>query len=325
MKQHLDRTLRPALDDCLSGVDALPSQREQILHRAVSEDPLPHRIPHAILIPLLLVILLGFAGAAAFTGVIDWYGEPTDVPTPTPLPYAVVEPYLSANDSMTERIASNFLRMEQEGALRVMRYQDERGQPQSLTATRSRDTQSFESLIALTDGSGLPLPAAAFWDTSDYLTASVFYDCRFPGAYELTEQSTVYPGIEMYRYRPSEGSDFVSGLYFSSFGSDNQTVFWHAFHRTSTDDQGFPVSDYQHYTILDIPGMTNAIAVSSNGKTYVYMRKVLSTPVFYTPVHWMTNPEEHFDESPWRYDEIYAEIEATGYSPDDILSWLSVP
>ena len=63
MKQYLDRTLRPALDACLSGVDALPSQRDAILRQA-QERPAPSSLPRT-------GVIIAFTREEAFAAVRD--------------------------------------------------------------------------------------------------------------------------------------------------------------------------------------------------------------------------------------------------------------
>ena len=220
---------------------------------------------------------------------------------------------------MSMRIASNFLNQLDSRMLRRIVYTDEAGNKRTIISSRTYEVPSTEELTAVCADSALLLPQL-FWpdDRLFECYARITYDCLSSGAYApATEQTFAYDMVAT-GFLPTDGADFVSSISLAGYTADGHLVQWQARYQAASDARGFGVSDTQQYRQLSIPGMTDAIAVTSSNKTWIYMRRVLDQPISYIPIEQLLQP----DTPNAAFNEIYYEISAVGMSVDALHSFL---
>lgn len=75
MKRINSEAVRAAIDDCLSGVDALPSVRANVLNQVRGEEKVNKKISIGVIVALMLTLLMAGAALAAGLGIFGQLGE----------------------------------------------------------------------------------------------------------------------------------------------------------------------------------------------------------------------------------------------------------
>ena len=75
MKNWNDQAVRAAIDDCLSGVDAVPSVRADVLNQLRGEKKVKSKFSVGVIMALLLTLLMAGAAVAAGLGLFGQIGE----------------------------------------------------------------------------------------------------------------------------------------------------------------------------------------------------------------------------------------------------------
>ena len=75
MNRYDDRHLKDALDACLSGVDALPSMRADILRAAKGEQKVKRKVNMGLILALILILMTTTAAVAAELGLFGQIGQ----------------------------------------------------------------------------------------------------------------------------------------------------------------------------------------------------------------------------------------------------------
>lgn len=84
MKQLSDQAVRAAIDDCLSGVEALPSVRADVLNQVRGEIKVKKKLSAGVIFALLLALLMAGAAVAAGLGLFGQLGEREDADSRLP-------------------------------------------------------------------------------------------------------------------------------------------------------------------------------------------------------------------------------------------------
>lgn len=78
MTEQEKRNIKAALDDCFSGVDALPSMRSDILRAAKGEQKVKRRMNMGLILALILVLMTTTVAVAAELGLFGQIGQQED-------------------------------------------------------------------------------------------------------------------------------------------------------------------------------------------------------------------------------------------------------
>ena len=78
MREITNEAVRAALDDCLSGVQALPSVRADVLNQVRGDVKVKKKLSVGIIFALLLTLLMAGAAVAAGLGLFGQIGERLD-------------------------------------------------------------------------------------------------------------------------------------------------------------------------------------------------------------------------------------------------------
>ena len=78
MTDQEKRNIKAALDDCLSGVDALPSLRADILRAAKGEKKMKRTMSKGLVLALVLMLMMGTVAVAAELGLFGLLGQRED-------------------------------------------------------------------------------------------------------------------------------------------------------------------------------------------------------------------------------------------------------
>ena len=79
-----DQAVRAALNDCLSGVEALPSRRDSILRAAKGEVKVKRKINVGLVLAIVLVMMMGSVAVAAGLGIFGQLGQREDADSRLP-------------------------------------------------------------------------------------------------------------------------------------------------------------------------------------------------------------------------------------------------
>ena len=69
MTEQENRTIREALSSCLSGVDALPSMRSDILRAVKGEKKVKRKLSKGLVLALVLILMMSSVAVAAGLGM----------------------------------------------------------------------------------------------------------------------------------------------------------------------------------------------------------------------------------------------------------------
>ncbi|MBQ7850291.1 MAG: DUF4179 domain-containing protein [Clostridia bacterium] len=75
MKDVTNQAVRAAIDDCLSGVESMPSVRAQVLNQVRGEVKVKKKLSMGIVFAMLLTVLMAGAALAAGLGLFGQIGE----------------------------------------------------------------------------------------------------------------------------------------------------------------------------------------------------------------------------------------------------------
>ena len=75
MTEQDNRKIREALSSCLSGVDALPSMRSEILRAAKGEQKVKRKLNMGLVLALILVLMTTSVAVAAELGLFGQIGQ----------------------------------------------------------------------------------------------------------------------------------------------------------------------------------------------------------------------------------------------------------
>ena len=75
MTEQESRRIKAALDDCLSGVDALPSVRPDILRAVKGEKKVKRNLSKGLVLALVLILMMSSVAVAAGLGMFGRIGQ----------------------------------------------------------------------------------------------------------------------------------------------------------------------------------------------------------------------------------------------------------
>lgn len=245
-----------------------------------------YSIPKGLVIALIVILCMGTVAVAAgvYGGTTNWngdviYDEQPEIAHPTMEPEMLEE---EIERSM--RISDWIAEMEDDGELLVIYEMQEDGEFYPTTSNSlKRTAKDMEGLKELLKSAEyLPLPQF-IPDGYEFVEGKVRYTCREGGEWRLANQMELELGVKVERYQLDAKDAVINGyeLLFRSSPEDYHylSIFVTMSELQDVNDQSFGFLEDQAVQIVDVLGMDNALAITSDHACTLSMRRVLEEPM----------------------------------------------
>lgn len=309
--------LRECLDDALSGIQENPWLYQQVLNRAEKEEETVKKKLSFSFVSVVAILLILGAAAYAATEVyhrisVNWKGETVEEEEPWPgvttaPPEIMTEAELSimANDLLHHSVAE-----EEYGRVS---YTTSYGTP-GISKPISKTYNSWDEFQdAMVKADPLTLPA---WvpDGYEFESATLWFGCRKDGEYKLIEEHQ--DGImTVERYKVDDSDLVITGYDITYRESDEAYHYIGVSSRLEEETIGeglFGVNEEESATVVTIPGMDDAILISSSNEikmSRLVMRRELNSTV-------ECEPEPAYTKAPGAIDStIYIKERISVFAP----------
>ncbi len=288
MNEHQEKQrFKRAIDHTLSGMTGDPFLYQRVMTKAEKGDmKVKYAIPKGVVIALIVVLCMGTAAMAAsvYGGTTNWngdiiYDEQPEIAHPT------MEPeMLRADIERSIRILDWVMELENDGELLAIYEMREDGEYYPSTSNSLQRTATnmatFQELLK--GAEYLPLPNF-IPDGYEFVEGTVRYTCREGGEWRLANQMALEEGVRAEWYHLDAEDAVINGyeLLFRTSPEDyHYLAIYVSLHElVNTDDQSFGFVEGQTVQIVDVPGMDNALAVTSDHACTLNMRRVLEEPI----------------------------------------------
>lgn len=326
MTEQQDKArFRQAVDHTLSGLTGDPFLTQRVLAGAEKgAKPMKYHIPKGLVVALIALLCMGTVAVAAgvYGGTINWEGEiiyddPQTGPIPSPTPWPVEgvtvdEEYEKALELAEQyaikearRLECMFLisELQEDGSCRPELEDDLRIE----VATEA----AFDALMA--EAPWLPRPQY-IPEGYTFERAEVYYTCAADGEWELVKSETIHDRIRVEWYKPSKPVATSYFLFYRESAEDYHYIDFYV-DLTPTYEPGnaiFGFSEGMTAQVVTVPGMENAIAITSDTYCSLNMRRPLAQPldVWYVQAN---------GQYPQRLADVYIDITAPRMELDEII------
>jgi len=328
-EQQEKAKFKQAIDHTLSDIQGDAFLAQRVLARAKKgAKPVKYHIPKGVVIALIALLCMGTVAVAAglYGGSINFEGEITyndspsgPMPTVAPRPTDAVsieaerdeEAYAEAlfvaeNYAYEEALSTETLYMLYELKADGTR----RPQTQSDMRIETASQAEFEAMMA--EAPWLPRPnyipeGFAFAD------AEVFYDCHAGGEWKLLESEIIDGMFEVEWYQPT---DRAATHYFLNLRSESdEKQYIRIFVRMSTAYDGgysFGFGEGMAASAVEVPGMENAIVITSEQIMHLDMRRCVEEPI---NILWFSEDGDHH----MRYEDVFVDVTAPKMDVNDLI------
>lgn len=305
-EQDRKAKFKQAVDHTLSGLTGDPYLFQRVAAKAEKgEKHVKYHIPKGVLIALIALLCMGTVAVAAgvYGGTTNWsgeiiYDERPEMANPT-MPPEEMEAQIDAMVYIADLTA----RLESDGELLVIYETMEDGEvvPSTNTSLKrsAKDIETFKSML---DGAeNLPQPKF-IPEGYEFVEGEVYYTCRAGGEWKLAHRQELEGGVLVERYQLDATDALIRG-YYMLFRNSPEDYHYLAVNvdlmeLRDASEQSFGFTEYQTVRVIDVPGMDNAIAITSDHGCSLSMRRVLEETV------------EHlqFRDGEWQEQLSYGEI-----------------
>ena len=293
-QQHKVR-FKQAIDHTLSGIQGDPFLAQRLLARAEKgAKPMKYHIPKTIVIALIALLCMGTVALAAglYGGSINWEGEiiydelQTQSPYPSPTPQPPEGELVQVDEAHEEalRIVENYAY--QEAVCMGSKYiiyeqmEDGRWKPESEIDLSVETTSETEFKAMMDDAPWLPLPN---YIPEGYVfeRADVYYTCAIDGEWERVKSETINNCIQVEWYKPSKPVAVRYDLFYRESEADYHYIdfFVDLNLKYEPGNATFGFSEGMTAQTITVPGMENAIGITGERFTSLYMRRPLAEPL----------------------------------------------
>lgn len=284
MSEHEDKAkFRQSIDHTLSGLTGDPFLYQRVMaHARKGESKMRAGWAKGFVVALIVVLCMGTAAVAGgiYGGSISWNGDVVYDEQPDVYAAPTAAPPDTEID-LAQRICDLSAELRVDGKSLVIWQADENGQAHMAVSTKlTQDVQEAEVLREIVTQAGFPWPRIP--DGYELAQGAVFYTCREGGEWQLTDTQDQGDGLTAEWYTLADADVLVCGydLLLRKNGVAEQYIDVYAKMWEVSDPQeafiGF--SEGEHFEVLDVPGMDDAIAVTGD-TCQMNMRRVLSEPI----------------------------------------------
>lgn len=274
---------RQSIDHTLSGLTGDPFLCQRVMaHARKGESKMRACWIKGFVVALIVVLCMGTAAVASglYGGSISWKGDVVYDEQPNVYAAPTAAPQNTEID-LWQRIGNLSAELRADGKVLVIWQADENGKAHMSVSTRlTQDVQEVEVLRAIVVQAGFPWPRIP--DGYELAQGTVFYACREGGEWQLTDTQDQGDGLTAEWYTLTDADALVSGydLLLRKNGVAEQYIGVYVDMQELSDPQeafiGF--HEGEHFEVLDVPGMDDAIAVTGD-TCQLNMRRVLGEPI----------------------------------------------
>ena len=298
-----EKELRDSLKSYLTPAGLPDSRREELLRTIRASSPPAHEKGEPImfrpnkfrtaLVLAAIVTVLSFtvALAAGLSGYVNMKGE--RVPGPDELyPQISPTPTPSLTNATTEEIdyfalVDEIIRNTPEEYMVTAHYEEDgtytgRGRNVMLTV------ESYEELAELVGDDSRMLTIPEGWE---FRPGYVILSCPEGSTYELVSEETTPEGITVRMYRLPEGKGIVSRYGYGLWDENHNMISVIMSLEVQCSDKHFLVEEGDKVETLAIPGMDEALLISSPNDILLTSRRTLQEPVNLLGI-WQDSPAE---------------------------------
>lgn len=290
-----EKQLRERLTEYLSPADLQDSRKEALLKQIRQEAPpapekgepnmfRPNKF-RTVLVLAAIVSLLSFtvALAAGLGGYVNYKGERVEINlpkvAPTPMP---AEPTKGLSESEFSDLA--FQITQSAPSEHMVWVLDERsGNDCGKEAHAFADSLSeLEELV----GESMLLPTIP--EGYAFVCADVYLTCDYDSAYEVTREEITPEGLQVLEYAIPEGAAVAYRYSINLINLAGDRIFCWAQLNYAGSEQYFSVNEEDVVQTPTVPGMDDALLITSLDAAELKMRRALDKPI----TLWSAHPEE---------------------------------
>lgn len=285
-EQQIKDRLHTAIDNSLSGLEANPYLHSRVLAQLQEGEQKMKKGKLSlslVLVTIIAVCTLTAALAAGIFGRVNWMGEIVpDDPSTTLSPLATSTPAPEMQPEMDFFERSNEImsaRKDKELVVVYDSYSSGTWMPIQQTV------HSYDEFLSIMAGNDyLPLPEF-IPDGYEFSEGSLHLECMADGAFNLTSRETTPEGFIVERYSVDDDKNFIGSyeLIFRKPGNREDYIAFYVSLEFPTDptEHSFGLNPDQSAIVLEINGMDNALAILSNSRCCVNMRRELENGIDY--------------------------------------------
>lgn len=323
MNDQTERTqFQQAIDNTLSGLKGDPFLYQRVMANAEKgERKMKHAIPKGLVIALIVLLCMGTVAVAAsvYGGTTNWngdifYDEQPEIAYPTMPPKE-----LEAEIERSVRISDWMQELNNDGELLCIYETQEDGEYYSSTSNslqrNAHDMESFKALLK--DADYLPLPSF-IPEGYEFEQAVILYISREGGEWRLANQMELEEGVKAEWYQLDAEDTCIRG-YDVTFRSSPEDYHYLSIFVTMSElqdvnDQSFGFIEGQTVQVVDVPGMDNALAITSDHACNLSMRRVLDNPIKVLRFH------DREEQRISNYAEVQIDVRAPLLDVDTIIA-----
>jgi len=309
-EQEQKAKFKQAIDHTLSGLEGDPYLFQRVAASAEKgAKSMKYHIPKGVLIALIALLCMGTVAVAAglYGGTVNWLGEvvpdervPAVMPTMAP---AVDTTVVDWNEDMLDHLRKDGMKL-------MVWQQMPDGTLMPETGTRMiRKAESEAEFLALLEGNDEMVLPNFIPEEYEFVQGEVYYECRADGEWKLVEQQTVDEVFVAEWYAPDKADEIIGG-YYLLYRESPEDYHYLAIHaglsmRQDVEEQTFGFLAGQTPSVVQVPGMDHALAITSEDGCSLYMLRNMKQPV---ELLWLP-------ESEWLGPISYEQLDVTVSAP----------
>ena len=277
---------RQAIDHTLTSLEGNPFLYQRVVARAEEGEKKvkKHKWNLGLVIVLAMMACMVTAAAAGgwFGGYVNWNGDIIPEERPSVVAGPTAAPEMASGDF---RQAIQLVSTAGDCEVVLVYETNGYGGTSSSSNRLTRRVEGYQAFLTImADAPMLPVPDDV---PEGYVLAecSILYECRKGGAYVLTSSENLDGGVVVERYGVAEEDLLIRGYDLTFRNPEDSTDYiavWASLsERSNPADHRFGVNPDQTAQIVQVPGMDNAIAITSETHTCLSMRRTLPEVVRY--------------------------------------------
>lgn len=284
-EQQEKAAFRQAIDHTLTTLEGDPFLYQRVAARAEKGAKTMKigwkRVALAALIVLLCMGTVALAGGL-LGGYVNWNGDFIPEERPQVMDGPTASPEMASADF---RQAIALTSTAEEGEVVLVYETNGYGGTSSSSNRLTRHVGDYETFLTImADAPMVPLPHGV---PEGYVLSecSILYECRAGGAYVLTSTEDLGGGVTVERYRVAEADMFIRGYDLTFRNPEDRTDYiavWASLSGGSDpEDHRFGLNPDQTAQVVQVPGMDNALAITSDTHASLNMRRALPEKIRY--------------------------------------------
>ena len=283
-EQEHKAKFKQAIDHTLSGLEGDPYLFQRVAANAEKgANHMKYHFPKGILITLIALLCMGTVAVAAsvYGGTVNWMGEvvpdervPAVLPTPAP---ATDNARVDWNEERMDELRKEGMK------LLVWQQMSDGTLMPEISTSMFRTADSEAEFLALLEGDDEMALPNFIPEGYEFVQGEVVYKCRADGAWNLVEQQTVDEVFVAEWYTMDKADEVISGYYLlyreSPESNHYLSIYAGLSVRQDVEEQSFGFLAGQTPSVVQVPGMDHALAITSEDRCSLYMLRNMKQPV----------------------------------------------